>query len=301
MNSDAIFLDLGKLDERLKTSPARVSWHLKMRARGVAFAAVNAGIPVSPSDVEQWLAKESLPPRYIEGINDDLSIASVAYFTLSTFDMAQDKTNVEAKILLQKIFNRHEVVMDWALEERDLLSPLFEEVSMKLNSLHLERSLSSVAHVIRKLLIVIQESCVNISDGGLKNAYDILPRDIPQAWIASTFLPLLLLRAKLLSSCLPSLIPPIRFVNMAEGAVEAAVRNRLSQEVTYGLRELDKLERQLSGCLDSVKLSKRSHAKEAAILLIAFPRLKRAQLANCLDITPQGAGRLKRQIAEKQT
>jgi hypothetical protein len=297
METDTIFLDLGRLDERLKTSPARLSWHLKMRARGIAFAATNAGIPVTPEEVENWLAGAGLPPRHGEGINDSMSVAAVGYFTLTVLDRASDAPNIQARERMHAMFNRYAAVLDWGSADRIALEPLFEQLIPAFDMLSPIRSLRSVALACEQLLGFV---------GGYHNdakqqrdtriRFGVPPRDLPQAWLASLFVPLLLARAGLLSSSLPSLIPSIRFVNIKAPEIEEALRSRLRREAKHGLRELISLERRLATCVESMRPTRRSKAISAAELLVSFPALKRARLANCLGITPQGAGQLKRRV-----
>lgn len=297
MDVEAIFLDLGRLDERLKTSPARLSWHLKMRARGIAFAATNAGIPVRADDVEIWLAGASLPPRHGEGINDNLSIAAVAYFTLAVLDKASDSPNLQAKQRMQAMFNRHAAVLDWGRDDRVALDPLFEQLVLVFDTLSPGRSLRSVAQACEQLLGVVDDCRSGAKQqSNLQVDYGMPPRDLPQAWLASLFVPLLLARAGLLSSSLPSFIPSIRFVDIKAKGIEEALRSRLGHEAQHGLRELVALERRLATCLQSMRPTRRSRAISAAELLVSFPALKRARLADCLGITPQGAGQLKRRV-----
>lgn len=297
MESDTNFLDLGRLDERLKTSPARLPWYLKMRAKGIAFAAINAGIPVQPEDVEHWLAGASLSPRHSEGINDNLSIAAVAYYTLGALDSASDAPNVAAKHRMQAMFNRHAAALTWARDDRQALDQLFEQLLLMYDTLTPARSLGSVAQACAQLMTVVAGYQPLVGERDTAVDLGIPPRDVPQAWLASLFVPLLLARSGLLSSSLPSLIPSIRFVDMTVKRIEDMLRSTLGQEAQHGLRELDLLERRLATCLESMRPTRRSRAINAAELLISFPVLKQARLANCLGITPQGAGQLKRRIS----
>lgn len=298
MRENALFRDLGRLEGRLYNSPSRLSWLLAMRIRGVAFSAENAGVPVDSDDVRLWFSGQELAPRHREGLNDSISVSTVAHFYLQGLSDIPDEENAIASAKLSDVCDHHKWLLDWAFEEYRTYKKLFKAVTKSTSKLELGISISRVANGCARALKVADQLGRKISDWQSQPIGPELVRSTPVAWMVSTRIPYMLVRSGIVGCAMPSIIPSLRFTDLSTERIELAILARMATEVPVGLKELDRLEKERAFLNESSAFTKRSRMCAAADIIQALPRIRREPLARTLGITPQGAGYL---IAQMRT
>jgi hypothetical protein len=263
-----------------------------MRIRGVAYSAENAGVPVDSDDVRQWFSGQQLTPRHLEGLNDPISVATVAHYYLQSLSDIHDSENKIASSKLSEVCDHRKWAMEWSIEEYRIYEKLNKAVIKSTSKLELGTSISRVAQGCVKALQHADQLSRKICAGqGQPTAFE-LGRSTPIAWMVAMRIPCLLVRAGIVGCSMPSLIPSLRFTDLASDRVERAILARLATEVSFGLKELDRLERERAQLNDTPSLTKRSRMHAAADIMQVLPRIRREPLAKSLGITPQGAGYL---------
>jgi hypothetical protein len=298
MHQNALFRDLGRLEGRLHRSPSRLSWLLAMRIRGVVFSAENAGVPVNSDDVRQWFSGKQLTPRHLEGLNDPISVATVAHYYLQSLSDIHDPENTIACAKLSAVCDHQKWAMEWSPDEYRIYEKLGKAVTKSTSKLEIGTSVSRVANGCVKALRLVDQLSRKISAGQSQPIALELVRSTPIAWMVAMRIPYLLVRAGIVGCSMPSLIPSLRFTDLASDRVERAILARMATEVSFGLKELDRLEKERALLNEHPAFTKRSRIYAAADIMQALPRIGSKPLARTLGITPQGAGYLITQMRE---
>ena len=298
MRENALFRDLGRLEGRLHNSPSRLSWLLATRIRGVAFSAENAGVPVDTDDVRQWFSGLRFAPRYLEGLNDPISVSTVAHFYLQSLLDIPDDENTIANAKLSAVCDLKKWALEWSPQEYRIYDKLSRAVAKSTSRLGIGTSISRVSNVCAKALTLADQLGRKISERQSQPIAPELVRSTPIAWMVSTRIPCLLVRAGIVGCAMPSLIPSLRFTDLVADRIERAILARLATEVSFGLKELDRLEKERALLNEHPAFTKRSRIYAAADIMQALPRIRNKPLARTLGITPQGAGYLITQMRE---
>ncbi len=295
MPNDAIFLQLGRLDARLKNSIGLTSWQLAMRVRGIALTCRNAGLPVADDEVRDWISGLSSPPRHLVGLEDPLRVPAAAHHYLQALTLLPKSKMDESHLVLEKLFDARAQAAEWASEEAQSYDGLFETLSNAVSEREFEQAISSVADTLSALMALAKQA--DDEDMLEGKSFQSIKLDRPAlAWLVSVFTPALLVRAGLTENLMPQMIPHLRFLNISKDHIEAALTEMLETEVRKGQSMLAAVERSLSSVRDNLLTNRRSKTWDAAIITAAFPDIKRERLASAINVRPQGAGYIKSRI-----
>jgi hypothetical protein len=298
MHQNALFRDLGRLEGRLHHSPSRLSWLLAMRIRGVAYSAENAGVPVDSDNVRQWFSGQQITPRHLEGLNDPISVVTVAHYYLNSLSEIHDYENTIAGAKLSEVCDHQKLAIEWSPEEYRFYQKLNKAIVKSTAKMELGTTISRVANGCVKALQNADQLSGKMSAGQVQPIAFELGRSTPIAWMVAMRIPYLLFRAGIIGCSMPSLIPSLRFTDMAPEKVERAILARLATEVSFGMKELNRLEKERALLNDTPSLTKRSRIHAAADIMQVLPGIRREPLAKSLGITPQGAGYIIKRMRE---
>lgn len=145
MKHERLFVELGRLDGRLAYSQARNTWLMQMRMRGIVNAAASAGIPTSVDELESWISGRRCPPRSLEGINDPLSVAAVAYFADQGWSSQTEKLHNKDIQSERAFFNYSEQANEWASDDVGFYIHLYRRLRDEIRQINLHGSISEVA------------------------------------------------------------------------------------------------------------------------------------------------------------
>lgn len=297
MENERIFLQLGRLDARLASSIGRTSWQLAMRVRGIALACREAGMPVEDSEVRDWISGVTLPPRHLVGLEDPLRVPTAAFYYLRAMGAAPAQNGKDSAVVFGKMLDARGQAREWASDEVDFYDELFETLSDAASQLKLEPTVVSVSRGLSSLL----ELALRIDERGDLEIISELNGEadrLPIVWLVSVFTPFVLLRSGLTQNLMPQMIPSLFFLNMQQDLIEQALIEMLGTEICKGHSLLANFERSLSSVRDDLLTKRRSKTWDAALIVAAFPHIKRKLLGSVLNVRPQGAGYIKSRLAD---
>jgi hypothetical protein len=298
MTFETAFLALGRLDGRLAHSPAAQPWLIKARLEGAAIAACNAGVPVTASDLEAWMSGACNPPRATEGLNDPMSVAAVVYYYFTTFERSHASNDIAVTRLLRSILDHESEAHTWAGTDLVHYGPLWRALSKLADAPGLEPTISSVAGRMHEMarVAIKAEGRRQIAATAYDGRQFVVAPDDRRAWLVSLMVPRLLRRARITTNLIPSLVPPIRFLDGTATDFAVRLQECICQKVLPGNKALTALERKVAGFDQVYRRTARSRLRMAAELGLALPSLSRAKLAIAMNSTPAGAGYLLKQL-----
>ena len=293
MKHERLFVELGRLDGRLVNSQAKTTWQMQMRMRGIVNAAASAGIPISVDELESWISGRRCPPRSLEGINDPLSVAAVAYFADQAWSTQPAEPHTKEMQSERAFFNYSEQAIEWASEDVRFYIHLYRQLRDEVRQIKLHGSISEVANTCGRLLRELQSMC----DSSVSpSVWEDTDRAVPLAWLVALHVPNLLVRYGLTSELHPNLVPSFRFTSYSKDEIEQKILDILRAETELSQSSLDAIEQRIVLIQKCRKLTGRSKAQHAARFMIAFPHLRMSLLAKAIDTTPQGAGHIRKSL-----
>jgi len=172
--------------------------------------------------------------------------------------------------------------------------PLWRSVSEAAESPLPSASLLAIASRILELAALTQpwpaDGAAVVTMDGRTLALPPRPRD--RTWLLAVAVPQLLQRTGITMRVIPSLVLLPKFLPPTPNALADAMQSNLRRAVEAGLRDLDRIERQISRLHEREGLTKRSKSPLLARLNLAYPGLTPKAVARLLDVTPQGARKL---------
>lgn len=295
MELEAALLEIGRVDGRLLSSPARPSWEFAMRMRGISQSCENAGVPVRSEDLSAWVSRGGIPPRHSEGINDDISVAAIAFQVNELWKSGARILKPDQPTRVDAFFGYRRRAFEYAGDDARFYRALVADVFEDNRSLKKPETITDIAKNCEKLLAVygsILDQRVATHSGvqGLVGA-----RVRPVVWLVAAHVPGLLQSAGLTANLHLNLVPSIRDRDCSAAVIETHIRDRIAVEGIASRRLLDEFEREIRN-LTSTVTTKRSRSQMAASVLCAMPEIRSNLLAQAIGSTPQGAGYIRRRM-----
>lgn len=260
---------------------------MQMRIRGIAKGTVSAGIPVSFADVQEWMCGRTNPPRGLEGINDPISVTTVAYFGSLSLSR-NDRMLGENEPLEAAFFDYAHEAHQWAYQDVEYYVGIYRSIRDEVVRFNGPSSLSAVAEACEQLLKIAQSEVDSWANAAsLSFSYTA----VPVAWLVALHVPELLYRSGMTTNVHPNLVPTLRSTGYNRKEIEDKICSLLAEEQSVGSSMLDDVERRLK-LIEERGRTIRSKSLKAAEYMTALPRLRSTLLAKALGTTPQGAGYL---------
>ncbi|BAI98365.1 hypothetical protein Sj15T_34500 [Sphingobium sp. TA15] len=294
---DHALLVLGRLDGRLCNSPAADIWLARERLKGASMLSGFAGVPVSVTELQNWICGRTPPPRHSEGLNDPLSVAALFHFALSASDDRDPIARATLNISRTLLDDRKEAGL-WAPEDLVRFGPSWRMAQMLLEAPYPAGTLLGIA---QRLIDARGSLDAPVTEGHLVTTADgrqwrIDPRRFDMGWVLACHLPGALLAAGLSLRRLPSLVGLPRFLPDDAGSLAKAIAAMIARQAGQGLIELDRLEAKLARLPKELRVTRRSKAPLLMRLELAYPGLGKMAVARLLGISHQGATKLVAQV-----
>lgn len=293
-SSDHSLLLLGRLDGRLSNSPAADIWMARARLKGAAALAGAAGVPVSVSDLQDWICGRTPPPRHSEGLNDPFSIAALFHFALSATESLTDPIARATLNISRTLLDDRKEAGVWAPEDLVRFGPAWRTAQALLEAPYPAPALQAVAE---RLIVTRAHLEAPATEGQLLTTADgrqlrIEPRRFDMGWILACHLPVALQASGLALRRLPAFVNLPRFLPDRCEALADHLAGMIGHQAVQGLAELDRLERKLARLPEQLGVTRRSKAPLLVRLELAYPGLNRTAIARLLGISHQGATKL---------
>ena len=296
-SSDHALLLLGRLDGRLCNSPAADIWFARARLKGAAVLSRFAGVPVSVSDLQDWICGRTPPPRHNEGLNDPLSVAALFHFALSASDSHDPVARATLKVSRTLLDDRKEAGL-WAPEDLVRFGPTWRTAQMLLEAPY---SAPSFLGIAQRLIDARGSLDTPVGEGHLVTTADgrqwrIDPRRFDVGWILACHLPGAMFAAGLSLRALPAFVELPRFLPDDASLLAEQIATMVAREADRGLAELGRLEAKLAQLPTDARVTRRSKAPLLMRLELAYPGLSKVAVAHLLGISHQGATKLIAQV-----
>lgn len=287
-------LQLGRLDGRLMGSPLADIFLARSRLEGAAALAGLAGAPIEVSDLQDWIAGRTPPPRASEGLNDPVSVAAVFHFAVSRDEGSRDPVLRATLNALRAVLDDRSAAEMWGGEDLAHFGPLWRLVRAEADRPFERGGLSAIAERVFEIAEMTRDGGRDGADvvtfDGRTLAIPARARD--RNWLIAAVVPLMLCRAEITTRVIPSLVLLPKFLPATAAALAEIMADALAKAVTAALRDLDRIEKLASRKLAAISVTRRSRAPLLARLEIAYPGLQPKAVAQLLGITPQGARKL---------
>lgn len=286
-------LALGRLDGRLHRSSVADIFLARARLEGAAALSALAGVPVSVSDLQAWIAGRSPPPRASEGLNDPISVAAVFHLALTRDAESRDPLLRATLNTLRSVLNDRGEAETYGGEDLAYFGPMWRKIRERADARFDGGGLDVIAARIFEIAKITEATNaaatqVTTLDG---RSLTLPPSARDRTWLIATAVPWMLWRAGLTLRVIPSFVLLPRFLPSKPGQLTPLLEAALRRAITAGFRDLDDIE-QAAGRLITMDVTKRSKAPLLARLELAYPGLQPRAVARLLDVTPQGARKL---------
>lgn len=290
---------LGRLDGRLVNSPAADIWLARSRLKGAALLASSAAIPITVTELEDWICGRRPPPRHSEGLNDPLSVAALVHFALSASGAEHDPVARATLNMSRTLLDDRKEAELWAPEDLVRFGPVWRTVQEALEAPYPTATLEAVAD---RLIAVRAQLEAPVTAGQLLTTVDgrqfqLDPRRSDLGWVIACHLPVALRSCGLALRNLPSFVDLGRFLVNDRDMLVQQLTVMIARRAVEGLRELDRIERRLSLMPSDLGVTKRSKAPLLMRLELTYPGLSRTAAARLLGISHQGVTKLMAQIS----
>ncbi|NIJ18295.1 hypothetical protein [Sphingobium vermicomposti] len=296
---DRALLMLGRLDGRLVNSPAADIWLARSRLKGAALLASSAAIPITVTELEDWICGRRPPPRHSEGLNDPLSVAALVHFALSAIGTEHDPVARATLNISRTLLDDRKEAQLWAPEDLVRFGPAWRAVQEALEAPYPTATLEAVAD---RLIAARAQLEAPVAAGQLLTTADgrqfrIDPRRSDLDWVVACHLPTALRSCGLALRNLPSFVDLGRFLPEDRDVLVQQLAMMIARQAVEGLRELDRIEQRLRRMPSDLEVTKRSKAPLLMRLELAYPGLSRTAAARLLGISHQGVTKLIAQIS----
>lgn len=295
--SHALLL-LGRLDGRLATSTVADIWLARARLQGATTLARAAGVPIDTRDLQNWIAGRTVPPRHSEGLNDPLSIAALFHFALSATEDSDDPLSRATINLSRSLLDDREEAALWGGDDLVRFGPVWREAGEALGAPYPSPSFMGIAErliaVRRKVRLPLGDGILLTTADGRQWRMEVGRSEL--GWLAACYLPLALQRSGLALRILPSFTDIPRLISGDAEDLAQVLQGNVVKQALEGLRDLDRIERQMARLPADFKVTRRSRAPLLMRLELAYPGLSRVAVAQLLGISHQGATKLVAQV-----
>lgn len=300
LSADAPLLLLGRLDGRLLNSACADVFLARSRLTGAAALASLAGVPISVSDLQRWIAGLSPPPRASEGLNDPISVAAIFHLALSRDEDIPDPVNQATLHILRSVLDDRAEAAAYARDDLAHFGPMWRQIRAEADAPFPTTDLISIAQrvfALKALTEPASQSSVDVvsCDG---RSLDLPPRQRDRLWLIAVAVPRMLYRAGFTSRFIPSLILLPKFLPPSPSDLAEFMADAIARAARTGIRELDAIERAAGKALVNRGVTRRSKAPLLARLQLSYPGLQASAVAKLLNVTPQGARKLLQASAE---
>lgn len=299
-STEQALLLLGRLDGRLLNSPAADIWLARARLKGASILASVASVPIEVKDLQDWICGRTPPPRYSEGLNDPLSIATLVHFALSATESQRDPiARATLNISRQLLDDRREAEL-WAPDDLVRFGPAWRAVQAMMEAPYPSAALESVAE---RLIAARDSLTAPVSGGQLLTTADgrqlrLDPRRSDLGWVVAAHVPAALEACGLALRRLPSFVDLPRFPGGDVETLAGQLSVMIGRQARAGLAELDRIEARLRKLPTELPVTKRSKAPLLMRLELAYPGLSKTAVARLLGISHQGATKLVAQVEQ---
>lgn len=266
----------------------------RARLEGAATLAGLAGAPIAVGDLQDWIAGRTPPPRASEGLNDPGSVAAVFHFAVSRDEGNRDPVLRATLNSLRAVLDDRSAAQMWGGEDLAYFGPLWRLVRAEADRPFEGGGLSAVAERIFEIAEMTREGTREGADvvtfDGRTLAIPARARD--RNWLIAAVVPLILCRARITTSIIPSFVLLPKFLPESAAQLADIMHDALAKAVAAALGDLDRIEKLASRKLAAISVTRRSRAPLLARLEIAYPGLQPKAVARLLGITPQGARKL---------
>lgn len=295
--SPAPLLLIGRLDGRLTNSPARDIWLARARISATATIAWLAGLPIDRSDLLNWITGRTLPPRHSEGLNDPMSVASLAHFVLLAQETKGDAVASATLTALRTVLDDRAQAQLWGREDLVLFGSAYRSAKARLAEPYASPTLLAVAERLLKVhaeleIAPVGGRSVSTIDGRQLN---VDPRTFGSIWLLACHLPAALRSAGITTQAIPSLACVPKFLGRSAEDLADDLERRLGDTAVSGLSDLDAAERLAAKLPKDLGVTRRSKLPALMRLESAYPGLRVPAIARLLNISPQGAAKLAEQ------
>jgi len=294
LRSDDSMLLLGRLDGRLQSSPCVDIFLARSRLEGAVELAGLAGVPIKLSDLHDWIAGRSPPPRATEGLNDPMSVAAIFHVALSRDEDTNDPVHRATLKVLRVILDDRVEVQTYGSDDLAHLGPLWRQIRAAANTPFTSGDLLEISSRVFELGELTEQSArmgsdVVSIDG---RTWELLPRQRDRNWLIATAVPMMLQQAGFTTRVIPSLVLLPKFLPPSPAELAGLLSERLAAAARAGLRDLDVIERAAARLASDRPVTKRSKSPLLRRLQIAYPGLQASAVSRLLGVTPQGARKL---------
>lgn len=289
---------LGRLDGRLRNSPAADLWIARARVGAASRLAGLAGVPVSPRNITDWICGRTPPPRHSEGLDDPMSVAALFHFVLLAHEEAPDPIARATLNVLRTLLDDRGAAEMWGGEDLVRFGAAFRDARAQLAAAYPAPTLLALAERILETHQAV--------DGGSRPGRTITAIDGRQLaidakgydsiWLLGCQLPGAFAAAGLTSRALPSLVGLPRFLPSTAEMLADQLEAMVASCAAEGLAELDALERIVAALPHELRVTSRSKAPLLLRLELAYPGLRPSAVARLLGVTHQGAAKLIRLV-----
>ena len=285
---------LGRLDGRLRNSPATDIFLARARLNGAVALAGLAGVPIDVRSLQDWIAGRSPPPRASEGLNDPISVAAVFHLALTRDEDVMDPIGLATLHMLRSVLDDRDEAATYASDDLAHFGPLWRQIKASADEPFPSANLLSIAERVFTLAALTEPAPASSADvvSFDGRSLELPPRQRDRLWLIAVAVPRMLYRAGFTSRVIPSLVLLPKFLPPSPAELAESLAVAIGRAARSSLRELDAIERAASRTLSDLAVTKRSKAPLLARLQLSYPGLQPGAVARLLGVTPQGARKL---------